>query len=332
MPQTKKFSLRIEILDELLASKRRYTPSELLEVLNEKLLERGEKTIGKRTFADDIKYLRDELNMPLNRPSSANNYYNYLEPASIKKLPLSTEEVVYLREAAQLLQRATPFEFIQEIDGIVRKLENKVYTNDGEQQLEVDFDNSVVAAGTKWLNNLLAAVKDKSCVRISYQSFKATEPTEYVFHPYLLKSYKNRWFLLGKIDGNTTLTVFALDRITGIKNSSTRFLADDSFNANTYFNHLVGVSVPQNATVEDIQIKVHANLAPYIKTKPLHSQQKLVTTEADGSIIIALQLYVNVELVSVLLGYAADITVIQPQSLRQILVQKLEQALQNHVS
>jgi predicted DNA-binding transcriptional regulator YafY len=71
------------------------------------------------------------------------------------------------------------------------------------------------------------------------------EPTEKIVHPYLLKEFRNRWFLLGREGDATRVTNYALDRIKKIKPSNEQYLDNDLFNAFQYFNHLIGVSVPE---------------------------------------------------------------------------------------
>jgi hypothetical protein len=56
MPVTKNFSLRIEILDQLLSIGKKFTFNQLLERINEKLSEMGLSEISDRTLRNDIKF------------------------------------------------------------------------------------------------------------------------------------------------------------------------------------------------------------------------------------------------------------------------------------
>jgi predicted DNA-binding transcriptional regulator YafY len=52
-------------------------------------------------------------------------------------------------------------------------------------------------------------------------------------------------------------------------------------------------------------------------TKPLHNTQRLIKTNADGSIIIHLLLIENYELDRLLLGFGNGLEVIKPEKLRK---------------
>jgi predicted DNA-binding transcriptional regulator YafY len=55
---------------------------------------------------------------------------------------------------------------------------------------------------------------------------------------------------------------------------------------------------------------------PYLETKRIHSTQRYETNEY-GESIVTLRLYQSRELVSLLLSYGKDVTVLEPESLRQ---------------
>lgn len=135
-------------------------------------------------------------------------------------------------------------------------------------------------------------------------------------HPYLLKEFRNRWFLLGREGNAARVTNYALDRIKRIRPSNEGYIENDLFNPTEYFNHLIGVSVPEGATPEDIEIKVHKQAAPYVLSKPIHLNQETVRQYKDGSILVGLKLIINYELKSVLLSYGPRLEVRKPRTLR----------------
>ncbi|MBO9658909.1 MAG: WYL domain-containing protein, partial [Chitinophagaceae bacterium] len=140
---------------------------------------------------------------------------------------------------------------------------------------------------------------------------------ESVFHPYLLKEYRNRWFVIGRQEGKKKLINFALDRIKKIRNSSKKYQYNDLHDMSNYFDNLIGVTLPKNGAIDEIEIKVSSIQTPYIITKPIHNSQLIIKEYQDGSVIIRLSLIINEELKSVLLGYGNDIEVLKPASLRE---------------
>lgn len=331
MPDNKNFAARIEILDECLRNHyRKWTLQDLIDTVNEKLFERFGISAGKRTIQEDLKCLKEQKGAPIEkRKEGSVTYFHYSDSNfSIKNLPIQDDEIGLLNDAIHILKQVNDFKVLQEVDAIVRKLQNTIDTNIPGGPAIIQFEKHTVASGTEHIDNLFSAIKEKTVLRIAYQSFKATEPTEGLFHPYLLKEYRNRWFVIGSHDRSEQLTNLALDRIKSVKPSAHPFAANPKFDPETYFNNLIGVSLPEGEPVQCVEIKVVARQAPYIRTKPIHHTQEIVREYANGSLLIRLWIVVNYELQSVLLGYGCDLEVVKPTTLREAMKQIFTSAIQ----
>jgi predicted DNA-binding transcriptional regulator YafY len=180
--------------------------------------------------------------------------------------------------------------------------------------------------GSQWIEKLFSAIRGKSALRVVYKPYRQPDAEEKVFFPYLLKEYRSRWFVLGKYKGGDRVVNLALDRIQSVRNSSVEYEENDIFDAELYFKHIVGVSLPYDGEVQEVQVKVKPSLAPYILTKPIHRLQQVVKEYADGGIRISIPLIVNYELRSTLLGFGRDVEVVKPESLRTEMAQVLQDA------
>lgn len=131
--------------------------------------------------------------------------------------------------------------------------------------------------------------------------------------------------LLGREGNATRVTNYALDRIKKIRPSDQGYKENDLFDPTQYFNHLIGVSVPEGASPEEIEIKIHKSAAPYVLSKPIQFNQETLKRYKDGSLLIGLKLIINYELKSVLLSYGPGLEVRKPRSLRQALSELLDE-------
>jgi predicted DNA-binding transcriptional regulator YafY len=325
MPLTKNSKLRIEILDEILGGIKKYTFQDLQKKINEKLILNGYNGIGEKTLYNDLKYLREEKYAPIHKPNPFDNTYYYTEKFSIKELLLGDEEVDYLKQAAEILKRLSQFLIGPEIDEIIAKLENKVHTNVPSREQIIQFETHTQSAGGNWLQSLFSAVKEKLALRIIYKPFSKTESKELIFHPYLLKQYRNRWFVFGREEHNNYVTNLALDRILSIKNSSTSFIENDLFSPDDYFKHLVGVSMPRNSPIEDVVIRIKATTVPYLTSKPIHNLQEITKTYKNGDVQIKIPVYINYELESTIMSYGKALEVLKPEVLRNNLKELMKE-------
>jgi len=318
MPANKNFQQRIELIDQCLRTKgRKWRLDELLDFLNSRLFELTGGEISKRTLQDDLQYLREEKSAPLKRLRiGASNYFYYTEPFSLKDLPISDEEVAYLRDAIKILRQVNEFSILAEVEAIISKLEQTISTNVPDQNTFIHFEKPSTVASNQYIDPLFVAIREKMSLRIGYQPFNARQPRESLFHPYLLKEYRNRWFLLCREKNAPQVTTLALDRIKYVKNSMNPFVENDLFDSQTYFDQVIGVSIPENREVSVIEMKVNASQAPYITTKPIHHSQKIAKEYKNGDLLIQFTAMQNFELLSLLLGFGDNIEVIRPASLR----------------
>jgi predicted DNA-binding transcriptional regulator YafY len=333
MPLNKDFYFRLEILDECLRNRyRNWTLQDLIDKVSERLLEHYNITASKRTIQADLKFLKEEKLAPIEKKKNGSaTYFFYADPNySIKNLPVKEEEISFLKDAINILRQVNDFKILRDIDDIVTKLQNTVNTNIEGSPLIIQFEKHTTALGTEHIDSLFTAIKEKAVLRVSYQPFNAEQPKEYIFHPYLLKEYRNRWFIIGRKENRSSITIFALDRIKKIKNSNEDYIANDLFDPQTYYNYLIGVTILQDTAIENIVIKVASKQAPYIKTKPIHNTQRITKEYKNGDILIELQLICNYELKSVLLSYGGDIEVLKPIELRESIKKEFQKVISNY--
>ncbi len=317
-------------MDRLLGGLRHYKVDELLDRLNDSLELAGLKPIGKRTLYYDLEYLRFEKDAPLHTPEGGDQRYYYTQRFSLQDTPLNEDEIDYLRQAVEILKKAMPHMLGNELEQLVSKLENRIITNSPDKGSFIQFESHTEAQGSHWIEKLFTAVRGKSALRVVYKPYRLAESEEKVFFPYLLKEYRTRWFVLGRYSDEDKIVNLALDRIKSIRNSSSEFEQNDIFDPDAYFRHIVGVSLPNDSEVQEIQIKVGASLVPYIRTKPIHRLQEIVREYADGSIKVSMPLYINYELKSTLLGFGREVEVIKPESLRTEMVEILKDTQDNY--
>ena len=62
--------------------------------------------------------------------------------------------------------------------------------------------------GNEYLELLLNAINQKQTVQFSYYNFVKEEKTIRRVHPYLLKEYRNRWYLIGKSELKNKVVTF----------------------------------------------------------------------------------------------------------------------------
>ncbi|MFT3682317.1 MAG: WYL domain-containing protein [Ferruginibacter sp.] len=320
MPVNRNALIRYRTIDKCLQNRRRkWTIECLINACNDALYEYEgiDKSVSMRTIRLDLNAMRSDK-LGYNAPIIVvdKKYYTYEEPGySITNIPLTTQDLNILQEVSHLLQQFKGFSHFNEVSEMVNKLEDKIYSEQHQQHPVIDFEKNELLAGIGWLDVLYKAIINETALQLAYQSFKARQASDIVFCPYLLKEYRNRWFVLGiKKEGKEILTL-ALDRIQSVEPAThQKFIAPKNFDSNTYFDDIIGVTKNIGDTPRLIRFKASRQQSPYIITKPIHPSQKLEEKLPDG-VIFSITVIPNFELERELLGFGSGLKVLSPESL-----------------
>ncbi len=146
-----------------------------------------------------------------------------------------------------------------------------------------------------------------------------------VIHPYYVKQYNGRWFLLGLDNRHDRITNVALDRIQHINNANVVFKKNYSVDFETYFDDIIGVTIPgNNIKKESIILRFTNERFPYIVSKPIHQSQRIIEGKDCE---VEIQIKPNKELYQQIFSFIPDIEVISPQWLRDEIIEKIKENL-----
>ena len=136
-----------------------------------------------------------------------------------------------------------------------------------------------IPSGQQWLTVIVNAMRDGKAIELTYQSFWSDEPSTFTAHPYCLKIFKQRWYMLAYSEKRKEVRMYALDRIHDIKTLETALNRPKNFNAAEFFSKYFGVFIDADEA-ETVELKAAPSQVKYLETLPLHdSQQKVEQTE-----------------------------------------------------
>lgn len=283
---------------------------------------------SKRTIQNDIKVMRSgDLGYFAPIKSSLGAYF-YEDPNySIKNASLNNTDLQSIALACKVLGQYRGFDFFNDLNQIFEKFESRVQVKLHQNiQQYIDFEKDTEATGTNHLKLILNAISNWQVLNINYQKFHDSETKAHILHPYLLKEYAGRWYVLGWHQQRQSVATFALDRIKNITISDESYHAI-GFDAETYFAHTIGITFT-GSTVEEIVIEVEAEFAPYLMTKSLHASQKIIS-QGDDFTTFSYRLTINQELENLLMSHINHLKVLAPESLKQSLSAKIKKSLKN---
>lgn len=324
MPLNRATLIRISTIDRCLQNHyRRWTIDDLIDACTDALAEFEGRSnpISRRTFQNDLALMRSDR-LGYNAPIVVreNKYYEYDDPDfSITHLPLNDEGLDALNSALDILRQLQGFPQLASSIETISKLNEQISRCTGTGTPAMDMEHVEGYRGANFIGPIYDAVRKKQTLSIEYKSFKARQSEILIVYPYLLKEYRNRWFLISQKANNKTpqVNIFALDRILTVDLAREYpFKECEDFDPAHIFDDTIGVTRLIHDKAHRVVLKIDRGQAPYIESKPFHKSQKVEQRFRDGSIQISLKVVINHELERLILGYGGYIEVIAPPSLR----------------
>ena len=207
--------IRYKTIDQCLQNRfRKWTLEDLIEKVGDALYEyEAIEGVSKRTIQSDIQLMRsDKLGYNAPIVVKEKKYYCYDQPDfSITKIPIKGADVEKMKEIVGILKQFDGFSYFEEMGEMLSKLENSLYRSSQDRRNLIQFETNSLLRGIEHIYPLYQAISKPSTLLVEYQSFKAQGPRYQIYYPYLLKEYRNRWFLIVKAKNGVHLLNLALE-------------------------------------------------------------------------------------------------------------------------
>ena len=258
--------------------------------------------------------------------------YRYSDPDySITNSPLTEDDMKLMGETVEMLRQFEGFSVFSGMEDVLGRLEDHVTSMRHKSRPVILLEKNDSLRGLKYIDPLYKAIIAKKPVKIIYKSFKARDMQKFIFSPFFLKEFRNRWFVYGWKKGAGMLYNLALDRIHEMGAAPGEVYQESkAIDPDTFFDNLIGVTKNINDKAHTIRFWAAPEQVPYIETKPLHKSQFVVQRDEDGSAIFQMEVVLNYELEKDLLGFGEGIKVLSPKCLVNNMSRRLRKASQNY--
>ena len=334
MPTNKNAAIRYQTLDKCFRDAlHRYFLEDLKEKCNEALYAfNGDTGVGRRQIFEDIRFMESEAGwqIPLERLKEGKRvYYRYADTDfTINEQPLTEKEARQVETLIVTLSRFRGMPSNEWVEDVISNLEWRFKLKRSEHKV-IGFEKNDQLKGLHFLSSLIDAAVHRQVLDITYQSYKeASVERKMSVHPYYLKEYNNRWFLMG-LDAETGyICNLALDRIHRMEINEKEKFIPSSIDFDHYFDDVIGVTIPdEGVEKEKIELQFNVRQFAYIKSKPLHPSQKIVS---ENERIVSIEVRPNYELDYHILSLGPDAEVLSPLSYREHLKRKIQETLQKY--
>lgn len=180
-----------------------------------------------------------------------------------------------------------------------------------------------VPSGQKFLIPVMQAMLDNAVLKMQYRKYQSTETDRRTIHPYAVKEFEKRWYIVAFSEEAGQMRTYAMDRIRSLERTDTHFTLPKGFHVDEVFEASYGIYLPEEGQ-KPVLVKIRATEreAAYLMDLPLHPSQ----TRLEGN-EFALRVIPNPGFIMELLRHGNRLEVLEPESLRQTVKEELKKAL-----
>lgn len=299
MPLNKSAVIRYQIIDQVLGKGGYHSKNELLSHIEGAV---GQSVSG-RTLENDIRAMREDEQLgylaPIKYSKSNNGYYydssGYRPPGSL----IHGEEIELLELTLSVLKGYQKLPMYQKAEAVMQRVEHSSRSKRGFGKRLDDFvfsESTVEVQGLEWFQKLIDHIQFEHVISISYQSFYSEKALSYKIHPYGLKEFDRRWYLIALKDATDELRAFGLDRIKNIDpNFSRTGFKPSNRSLQEVFKHIYGISGFNNDP-EVFRVKIPYPQANYEKSRPIHPSFEVIKDVPNEFVEIQLNVVNNWEI------------------------------------
>ena len=332
MPTNKNALIRYKYLDRLLSDHYHYYDiHDLTDKVNEMLYDDGFPEVTQRCIEKDLNTLEyAPFSAPIVRFSwNSKRCISYENRSfSIFKQEMSREERNLLREVLTTIGQFDGLDNFKWLDDF------KIGLGLEERRQIISFSNNPYLQNSNLLGTLFDNISNEVVIKLSYHTFNDESVRSIVFHPYLLKQYNDRWFLIGAADSDNKILNFALDRIDKVEPLPEKIYVECPDDLFERFEDIIGVTLYEERKCEHILCWVNDSSKGYVNTKPLHESYTPLKGDKDqdlrnqypkfeGGMFFSIDCIPNYELIRELSSFGGNLVVLSPESIRSEIKNRL---------
>ena len=176
-----------------------------------------------------------------------------------------------------------------------------------------------VPSGLQFLPEILDAMNGNNVLSVTYKGYWHEEASTFDVHPYCVKLFKQRWYMVAFSTQRQAIRTYALDRIQALDRRTATFVMPSNFSPVLFFKNSYGVMMGSEVP-SDVKIKVNAFEANYLRSLPLHHSQQEVFKCEEYS-IFTYHLSPEFDFRMELLSRGDDVEVLEPAYLRDAMAE-----------
>ncbi len=290
--------------------------------------------VHRRTVERDIERLRDLFGAPIQYDRNKKGYC-YTQPYSLPPVRLREGEAIALFLGQKLLAqcKGTPLE--EFVENAMLKIRMLL-----PQEVDVSLERAVEAVSfhvdplrgeevevAQNYRILVEAMEQRRALDMEYYTASRDAHTSRRIEPYHLRLVGGAWYCIAYCQKRREVRTFALDRMESLSVTNERFEIPAKFSITEYLGYSW---IIERGTPTQVVIEFDSSQVPYVCNRQWHHSQELETL-SDGNLRMTLTTGSLGEIMRWVMSFGSHARVIEPEELKQQVMQELEKAQRNYI-
>ena len=182
-----------------------------------------------------------------------------------------------------------------------------------------------IPSGHMHLTAIMEAMTEGRKIRISYHKYTSSQADTLTLHPYAVKEFAKRWYIIAYCKEREGLRVYGLDRVKNMKVTGKKFRMKNGFDVDELFATSFGIYLP-GGKGQIITFRCSEREAKFLRDLPLHSSQEEVRKDGD-SVIFSIFVCPDKNLIMEVCKHGSRIEILSPAEVRDAVREELKKAL-----
>ena len=199
----------------------------------------------------------------------------------------------------------------------------------GKERLSGRVSVEDIPSGHRHLTTIMEAMTESHKLVIAYLKYTSSEADTLTLHPYAVKEFAKRWYLVAYCEERKALRVYGLDRIKSIEVTESSFKMPKNFDVDETFATSFGTYLPEGKA-QLITFRATKTEARFLRDLPLHSSQEEIPTDDKDHVTFRIFVCPNRSLIMEFSKYGSGLEVISPAEIREEVAEYLSSALEHY--
>jgi predicted DNA-binding transcriptional regulator YafY len=228
---------------------------------------------------------------------------------------MKTDEIEAIEKAVEIIKAIGDSRISKQFNTAIDKLMSatKAYAPAKTDDLPVLQLMTVPASsGFEHFDLLYRAAKEKIPVSFIHFSYQKRKFKHCIVHPFLIKEFDNRWYLIGFSESHQMIRTFGVDRISFPLLLKMKFIPTSLELKEFFYKDMYGVFPLENTVKTTIIIHAKKQSTHFFKAYPIHESQ-VITKFSSGHSKITFELIPTTELARHFRMQGDEVQVIRPR-------------------